>query len=122
MSVILYKSSIKLQFMLTINIIFIFLTISRINNNSFSIANKTINNENEFNIITFTDLDCFLKALNNIKNIVKLDTKLFPVTGVLSYKKSYRNWFDIKVIRDLKTKIDYFTIVKCCRLLKRYSI
>lgn len=108
--------------MLTLNIIFIFLTISRTNNNSFSIANKTINKENEFNIIAFTDLGCFLKNLNNIKNIVKLDTKLFPVTGVLSYKKSYRNWFDIKVIWDSKTKIDYFTIVKYRKFLKIYSI
>ena len=102
MSVSFSKSSIKLQFILTLNIIFIFLTILRINNNSFNNANQTIKNENEFNIIAFADLGCFLRALNNIKNIIKLDPKLFLAEGDFSYKKSYHHWFNMNLIFELK--------------------
>ena len=83
MSVSFSKSSIKLQFILTLNIIFIFLTILRINNNSFNNTNQTIKNENEFNIIAFADLGCFLRALNNIKNIIKLDPNYFLPKKIL---------------------------------------
>ena len=122
MSVSFSKSSIKLQFMLTLNIIFIFLTLLRINNNSFNNANQTVKNENEFNIITFSDLGCFLRALNNFKNIIKLDPKLFLAEGDISYKKSYHHWFNMNLILNSKTKIDYFTIVEYCKYLIIYSI
>jgi len=42
------KSSIKLQVMLSLDITFIVLTISRINNTSFAIANQTIKSENDY--------------------------------------------------------------------------
>ena len=115
MSVSFSKSSIKLQFMLTLNIIFIFLTILCIINNSFNNANQTIKNE-KFNIIAFADLGYFLRALNNIKNIVKLDPKLFIVPGDLSYKKSYHHWFNMNLILNSKTKIYYLTIVEYCNV------
>ena len=108
--------------MLTPNIIFIFLTILRINNNSFNNANQTIKNENEFNIITFANLGCFLRDLNNFKNIIKLDPKLFLAEGGFSYKKSYHHWFNMNLILNSKTKIDYFTIVEYCKYLIIYSI
>lgn len=96
MSVSFSKLSIKLQFMLTLYIIFIFLTILRINKNSFNNMNQTIKNE-KFNIIAFADIG-YLRALNNIKNIVKLDPKLFIAEGDLSYKKSYHHWFNMNLI------------------------
>ena len=120
MSVSFSKSSIKLQFMLTLNIIFIFLTILRINNNSFASANQTIKKENEFNIITFTDLRC-VNPLNNIKSIVKLYPKFFLVVRDLRYNKSYHHRFTMKLIFD-SNKIDYFTIVEYCKFLIIYSI
>ena len=100
MSVSFSKSSIKLQFMLALNIIFIFLTILRINNNSFASANQTIKNENEFNIIAFADLGCFLRALNNINIIEKLDPEFFLAAGDLRYNKSYQHWFNMNLILD----------------------
>ena len=120
MSVSFSKSSIKLQFMLILKNIFIFLTILRINNNSFASANQTIKKENEFNIIAFADLGC-LSPLNNIKNIVKLDPKFFLVVRDLRYNKSYHHRFTITLIFD-STKIDYFTIVEYCKLMIIYSI
>ena len=81
MSMSFSKSSIKLQFM-TLNVIIILLTILYVNNNSFNNANQTIKNE-KFNIIAFADLGYFLRALNNIKNIVKLDPKLFSTSTIL---------------------------------------
>ena len=68
------KSSIKLQFMLSLDITFIFLTILRINNNSFAIANQTIKSENDYNIIAFAYRDYFLRVLESIKNIEKVRT------------------------------------------------
>ena len=121
MSVSFSKSSIKLQFMLTLNIIVIFLTILLINNNSFNNANQTIKNE-KFNIIAFADLGYFLRALNHIKNIVKLDPKLFIAEGDLSYKKSYHHWFNTNLILNSKTKIYYLTIIEYCKYLIIYSI
>jgi len=105
--------------MLTL-IISIFLTILRINNNSFTSANQTIKKENEFNIIAFADLGC-VSPLNNIKNIVNLDPKFVLVVRYLRYNKSYHHRFTITLIFD-STKIDYFTIVEYCTLMIIYSI
>jgi len=117
------KLSIKLQFMLSLDIIFIYLNISRINNNnSFAIAIQTIKNKIEYNIIAFAYCDCFLRALESIKNIVKLDPELFLSVDDLSYKKPYYFCFNRNLILDSKTKIDIFAIVKYRNYLIIYLI
>jgi hypothetical protein len=72
--------------MLSLDITFIVLTISRINNTSFAIANQTIKSENDYNIIAFAYRDCFLKAIESIKNIEKLEPEIFLAANDLSYK------------------------------------
>ena len=107
--------------MLSLDITFIVLTISRINNTSFAIANQTIKSENDYNIIAFAYRDCFLKAIESIKNIEKLEPELFLAANDLSYKKPYYLRF-MNLILDSKNTIDYFTIVKYRKYLIIYLI
>ena len=104
MSISFFKSTTKLQFILSLTVSIIFLTISCISNNSFAIENNTDNN-NKFNIIATADLGCSIRSQDNIKNIEKLDPELFLVAGDLSYKKSPDCWFDMTKTLDSKTKI-----------------
>ena len=106
MSISFFKSTTNLlQFILSLTVSIIFLTISCISNNSFAIENNTVNNNNKFNIIATADLGCSIRSQDNIKNIEKLDPELFLVAGDLSYKKSPDCWFDMTKTLDSKIKI-----------------
>ena len=95
----------KLQFMLSITISFIFLTIICISNNSFAIENNNDDNNNKFNIIVYSRCRLFSKTQDNIKDIEKLSPELILVAGDLSYKKSPDCWFNMTKTLDSKIKI-----------------